>query len=169
MAPDDVEIYEDARNANGSWFSRLFKKKSSTKNDLKEELKTHEDTDLDKAWHGIHYLLTGTAWEGQHPLNFLVSGGAEIGDVDLGYGTARAFMSDAVSEINKALSKIDEETLKARFNPHEMTRLQIYPDIWDRDSDEDDTFGYCAEYFEVLKNFVARAAERNLGLVVYIS
>lgn len=40
---------------------------------------------LDKAWHGLHFLFTGTAWEGDPPLNFLVSGGREIGDVDVGY------------------------------------------------------------------------------------
>ena len=49
------------------------------------------DFDIDKAWHGIHYLLTGTAWEGAAPLNFLVAGGRPVGDVDVGYGPARAF------------------------------------------------------------------------------
>ena len=34
--------------------------------------------DLDKAWHGVHYLLTGTAWEGEPPLNFVVEGGADL-------------------------------------------------------------------------------------------
>lgn len=38
------------------------------------------DTRLHKAWHGIHFVLTGSAWGGEPPLNFLVSGGASIGD-----------------------------------------------------------------------------------------
>jgi hypothetical protein len=49
-----------------------------------------DELGVDKAWHGIHVLLTGTAWEGSFPLNFTVSGGKEIGDVDVGYGPARA-------------------------------------------------------------------------------
>jgi len=41
----------------------------------------HEDCmDVDKAWHGTHYLLTGDAWGGQPPLANVVLGGAEIGD-----------------------------------------------------------------------------------------
>ncbi|MEP6849117.1 MAG: YfbM family protein [Acidobacteriota bacterium] len=169
VSPDDPEIYEEARYAKTSWFSRLFAKKASSQEELKVDIKREEDVDVDKAWHGIHYLLTGTAWEGEFPLNFLVAGGTEVGDIDLGYGVARTFRSDAVSEINAALSEIDEQTLRTRFNPQQMTKLQIYPDIWDRDSDEDDTFGYCAEYFQILRNFVTRVAERNLGVVVYIS
>lgn len=38
-----------------------------------------EGVDLDKAWHGLHYLLTGTAWEGEPPLNVLAAGGREVG------------------------------------------------------------------------------------------
>jgi hypothetical protein len=44
----------------------------------------HADLDVDKAWHGIHYLLTGTAWEGDPPLDFIVKGGSQVGDVDDG-------------------------------------------------------------------------------------
>src|SRR5262245_57645293 len=29
---------------------------------------------LEKAWHGLHYLLTGSPWKGAEPLCFLVRG-----------------------------------------------------------------------------------------------
>src|SRR5262245_32769999 len=38
--------------------------------------------DLDKAWHGLHYIFTGTVWEGEPPGCFLVHGGEEVGDED---------------------------------------------------------------------------------------
>jgi hypothetical protein len=41
--------------------------------------------DLEKSWQGIHYLLTGTAWEGDPPLNFLLAGGREV-DIEIGLG-----------------------------------------------------------------------------------
>ena len=47
------------------------------------------ELDLDKAWHGIHFLLTGSAWEGEEPLCYLLAGGQEVGDEDVGYGPAR--------------------------------------------------------------------------------
>lgn len=47
--------------------------------------------DLDKTWHALHYLFTGTAWAGDFPACFLVSSGEPVGDVDVGYGPARSF------------------------------------------------------------------------------
>jgi Domain of unknown function (DUF1877) len=43
------------------------------------------EIDLDNAWHGIHYLLTGTSYEGQEPLCHLLLGCTSIGDEDIGY------------------------------------------------------------------------------------
>jgi hypothetical protein len=47
--------------------------------------------------------------------------------------------------------------------------LGIYPEIWDRDPDDDDTFGYCAEYFENLKEFLGRAVAIESGMIVFVS
>jgi hypothetical protein len=45
-----------------------------------DDLEKTEDPsiDLDKTWHGIHYLLTGTTWEGEPPFSFLVAGGDDM-------------------------------------------------------------------------------------------
>ena len=126
------------------------------------------ETDLDKAWHGIHYLLTGTAWEGAEPLNFIVRGGNEVGDVDVGYGPARVLRSDDVKGITAALKDIDISVLRKRFNPGEMMSLDIYPAIWDRDQEDDDTLGYCIEYYNELYRFLSNAARNSMGVVLYI-
>jgi hypothetical protein len=34
---------------------------------------------------------------------------------------------------------------------------------------DDDTLGYLVEHFEFLKLFIAQAAERRLGMLVYIN
>jgi hypothetical protein len=36
-------------------------------------------------------------------------------------------------------------------------------------TDEDDTLGYCVEYFATLQAFVAKAASREVGLVIYLA
>jgi Domain of unknown function (DUF1877) len=128
-----------------------------------------DELDGDKAWHGIHFLLTGTAWEGSFPLNFIVSGGKEIGDVDVGYGPARALTSEEVRRLDAALEPLTSEEMKRRFDPEQMTRLQIYPEIWDRDPDEDDSLGYLIEYYTDLRDFVRRTAERGHGLLIYLN
>jgi hypothetical protein len=125
--------------------------------------------ELDKAWHGIHFLLTGEAWSGAPPLDFIVSGGREVGDEDVGYGPARAFSSDEVAQVAAALDPITPDTLRDRFDGRRMMLAQIYPEIWNRDPADDDTLGYLVEYFEFLKPFIAQAAERRLGMLVYIN
>src|SRR5215212_1257503 len=47
--------------------------------------------DLEKMWHGLHFLFTGTLSEGEEPACYLQRGGEEIGDPDeLGYSVLHA-------------------------------------------------------------------------------
>ena len=173
IAPDDPEIYQQAKAEKQPGFvARLFGAKSVEVSpdvpDLPKADGEGIETDLDKAWHGIHYLLTGTAWEGSEPLNFIVSGGTAVGDVDVGYGPARVFSSDDVKKISTALSGLDDSTLRERFNPEEMMRLEIYPEIWDRAPDDDDTLGYCIENVAYLRRFLSDAVNNSMGIALYI-
>jgi hypothetical protein len=124
---------------------------------------------LDKSWHGIHFLLTGTAWGGSPPLNFLAGELEEIGDVDVGSGPARALQPESVQELARALDALTEETLRRRFDPEAMVREDIYPSIWHRDPAEDDALGYLLAYFDELRAFVRDAGGRGLGLLVYLN
>ncbi len=127
----------------------------------------YADLDVDKAWHGIHFLLTGTAWEGELPLAFIARGGRELGEV--GYGPARIFSSDEVKGIATALQPLTRDALEQRFDPEAMTRLDIYPSIWNRPRDEDDTLEYVLSYYEALREFIEGAAAQEEALIVYVS
>ena len=61
-----------------------------------------DETDLDKAWQGIHYCLNQTEYEAEPPLNFITTGGVEAGKIDIGYGPARLFKSEEVHNIVKS-------------------------------------------------------------------
>ena len=57
----------------------------------------YEDGDeimLDKAWHGIHFLLTGSAEPTGGPLSLLLEEWPEIGDVQIGWRPAVAINAD---------------------------------------------------------------------------
>jgi hypothetical protein len=168
IAPDDPEAYERAR-PRGSLLKKVLGAKDGPVQELALLEGEVQSTDLDKAWHGIHYLLTGTAYEGEGPVSYLLTGGVAVGDVDVGYGPARALTPAEVHDFQQALTGLATEELRARFNPAEMTALEIYPDIWDRDPAEDDTLQYCLEYFETLRNFVGIVASKNQGLLIYVS
>ena len=126
----------------------------------------HDDLEIDKAWHGLHFLLTGTAWEGSFPHNFLVTGGEEIGD-DLGYGPARALRGTDVLKVDTALDPLTGNELRGRFDPARMTELEVYPFGWSDDPDGE--LAYLLEFYRELRVFVRRTAERGHGLLVYLS
>ncbi|MGA9525848.1 MAG: YfbM family protein, partial [Myxococcaceae bacterium] len=83
-------------------------------------------TSVDKAWHAIHYLLAGEPWSGEFPRSFIVTGGEEIGDVDLGYGPARAFRAEEVLAIHRMLQSVDGEQLMQGWDAEEMRSGEIY-------------------------------------------
>ena len=173
IAPEDPEAYERARaeQVKPTLLSKLFRRAQpvTTVPDLDMSGAEGLNTDLDKAWHGIHYFLTGTAWEGTHPHNFLVSGGTEVGDIDVGYGTARVLTAAETREALDAVNALSDEDLKARFDPQDMLAKEIYPEIWSRDPAEDDTLEYVMEYFQILRRFLSQTVDKGLGIVVYIS
>jgi hypothetical protein len=68
--------------------------------------------DLDKPWRGIPYLLTGTAWEGDAPLNFLVKGGREVGDEEIGLGPPRTLTALETRDIASVLEALSDEEVR---------------------------------------------------------
>lgn len=127
-------------------------------------------TDLDKAWHGIHWLLTGSADGGGEPLCYLVAGGETVGDVDVGYGPARALKSTQVAEWHDALARISPDELARRFDPRAMLAADIYPEIWARSiTGKEDTLDYLLQASAGLRDFLAAACREKSGLLVYLS
>jgi hypothetical protein len=114
------------------------------------------------AW--IAYILTGDPVQGDPPLNFLLVGGAEVGDEDIEYGPARIFDPTFVANIDNALTKFSETDLDVRFDPAAMSVAQIYPNIWDEPRDS--LRGEYAGYLETLKAYVHRTAELGQALLI---
>src|SRR5438105_13579273 len=83
---------------------------------------------LNKAWHAIHFVLTGSRLGGEEPLNFLASEGTPVGEIDVGYGPARVLTSQQVRALAKALSSLAPEDLAARVDLRKLDEELIYPD-----------------------------------------
>ena len=121
---------------------------------------------LSKAWHAIHYVLTGSRLGGDEPLNFLVAEGTPVGDVDVGYGPARVLTSRQVRRLASALKPIQPDEVRARVDLKRFDDEAIYPGNWQRN-------GYDAEYvafhYEQMRDLIARAADNGNGIVLYIN
>lgn len=128
-----------------------------------------EAMDLDKTWHVLHFLFTGTAWEGEFPANFLVSSGQPVGEEDVGYGPARSFSPAEVREIHTFLQNLNPTDLRSRMNPKEMEALQIYPSVWRADTVVDDEWPYFAGGLESATEFVSETVRQGKAMLVYIN
>lgn len=109
--------------------------------------------DLDKAWHGIHWLLTGDPWTTEGPLSAVIFGGQDL-DEDFGYGPPRLLDPAGVDAVVAALADVGPTELRARFDPAAMSAAEVYPDIWD---DPDSLDGYLVPNFVALKEFYGTA------------
>jgi hypothetical protein len=136
---------------------------------LKLEVNEGTRCDLEKSWHGIHYLLTGSAWEGDPPLDFLVNGGRQVGKIDPDHGPVRAFRADETRAIYDSLSNLSPYELRKRFNARDMTAKEIYPDIWTRSVLEEDSLRYLMDNLDKLRAFLRQTVEAQLGILVFLT
>ena len=118
---------------------------------------------LDKAWHGVHYLLCGKVEPGTDLASQAVMGGTEVGD-DLGYGPARYFEADKVARIAAELSRPNlEAEMMARWDRDQMVQLGIYPAGFEPDDDQ-----WLMKAFRELRQFYLDASAANMAVVTCI-
>lgn len=123
-----------------------------------------EDPDvleLDKSWHTLHYLITGSAEPTDSALGRAILGGKEIGP-DLGYGPARLLTAPEVQETARALSQVSPADLTQRFDLTKMSAAGIHA------CHDDGELALALEYFERLKPFYAESAVRGSAMLSYI-
>jgi len=129
-----------------------------------DELPPGELIDLDKAWHAIHFLLTGAPGEAELPAGALVSG-EEVGE-GFGLGPARLLSHADVGAFGEFLSTKPDDFVEQTLDFSAMEAARIYPAIWGRKDAEDTE--YVAMYFRTLKTFVQAAAAAKDAIVLVI-
>ena len=94
-----------------------------------------------------------------------MSGGAELEGTDVGYGAPRAFSSGEVASIISAISPFDRTRFRDRYQPQEMDKRGVYPQIWTRDGEEG--FDYIWHHFDGLRQFLEEAKAQKQGMLVF--
>ena len=88
-----------------------------------------DPVDLGVAWHGLHFLLNGSAWGGSAPLYDAVLGGTPLGDPTT-YEPIRYVAPGEVLAVVRALPVWDD--LVPRFTHKALKQAEVYPDAaWD--------------------------------------
>ena len=123
-----------------------------------------DDVDLEKAWHGLHFLFTGKADGGLQPMAFMQEGGEDIGEDSGGDPVARLFSPAQVRNIDAFLAALTPESLAKRYDPARMTELRIYGGAWE----QGDEFDHLLESFEDVRAFVRTAVEAGDWIAVHV-
>ena len=116
-----------------------------------------------KAWHGMHFLLTGTAWSTEPPLGIAVLGGKECGK-DTGYGPLRYLEVNEVREVASALADFSIEQAAVTFAPADLDDAEIYPSNWE----EEPGLSWVVEWLGYLVAFYRDAASQGKVVIKYI-
>jgi hypothetical protein len=155
ISPTELEeLKEDATNAPDLLFERVG---------LDD---VESGVDIDKSWAAIHFMLTGSQWEGAEPERLPVLGGTEIG-ADIGYGPARYLTPEQVVAAHGVLDSLPAAELKKRFIPAKLEAADVYPSgIWLEEGM--DGFEYIEHWYEQLRLFYAAAAKHGNAVLLAI-
>ena len=120
-------------------------------------------TDLDKSWHSLHYLLTGAVGPDGTAAGDAILGGSAIGP-NLGYGQARLITAVRANEIFRALSDLNFTGRYDSFDPlcSEVNRVYLGASI---------AVGRASleHFFRLLKDFYARASSTGSAVLAYMA
>jgi hypothetical protein len=129
--------------------------------------------DLEGSWHGLHFLFTGTAWDGELPAAFLLKGGTELdaGDDEDDDQGVRVLDAGQVRAIDAWLQTLSRPTLARGYDAARMTELEIEPEaLWaGHTGQEHPGCDRLMDAFEELRAFVRETCERGEGIVVQVS
>lgn len=141
-----------------SLISRLFSRPTPA---CMKNLSESMSINLDKAWHGLHYLFSGVSGDAPLPQGFLLSGGKALGR------GSRLVEPEQAREFGIFVRSLQLPSLRSHFQPAEMHALQIYPDIiWERDGN--DALEWLLEFFDLLPPFFRDIEAEGHGYVLSI-
>jgi hypothetical protein len=124
--------------------------------------------DIHKAWHAIHYVLTGSPEGGTEPNCYLLEGGVPLGPPDDMEDQPRLLNPDQVQAFDGVLQPINRlSVLRQRFDHERMVAAGVYSMNEGEDEVEED-LEFTAHFFRLLRKFVHRAATAGQGVIISI-
>jgi len=160
----DASLYEAP---SPSLLQRLFGKSEPEPRPIPGR-RDDDEIDLDKSWHIVHYLLTGSDNATDSPLNIIADEGDRLAEIDLGLGPPFVVHPEAVSRFATAAGEMSDEQFLSRLRPSEMPLDTLY--LGDSVRDDPDEMGeYAVENFHFLRAFAQAAADAGAAVITYYS
>ena len=159
----DDYVYEEP---NPGFFGRLFGAGREKDGPIPAR-HTGDQTDLDKSWHIVHYLLSGSSGRGESPLGLIGDDLHPLADVDLGLGKPNVISPSEVQAFAEATAVMSDTDFLMRFKPDEMPVDELYMGDVIARGDHDDMMEYALENFHILRDFVAEAVANGEAIITY--
>ncbi len=124
------------------------------------------ELDLDKAWHGLHYLLCKDPFGGEGPLFEALMGGRPLNEHEEEDIIVRYLTPEQVQEVAEALAGTEPQQLVDNFDPDDMNDAPVYPaSDWNDEGELD----YLMGYYQPMRDHYRAAAEAGEGMLIYVS
>lgn len=124
------------------------------------------ELDLDKAWHGLHYLLCGDPWGGEAPLSEALMGGKPLNEEEQEDIIVRYLTPEQVREVSDTLEATEPQTLANNFDPDDMNDAPVYPaSDWNDEGELD----YLMGYYQPMRDHYRAAAEAGEAMLIYVA
>jgi len=159
----DPDIYEPPKQ---SVMSRLFGSKPIPDTRPVPTRRDDDEDDLDKAWHIVHYLLTGSTNVIDSPLNLIANEGDRLADIDLGYGPPFVISPETVAAFSDAAHNVTDQSFLARLVPEQMPLEELYLGNSVRE-DPEEMGEYALEKFHILRGFADKARANGEAIITY--
>ena len=160
----DPDLYQEPKQG---FFSRLFGGAAKVDDGPIPSRSEGDETDLDKAWHIVHYLLCGDSGRGEGPLALIGDDLHPLAELDLGLGKPNVISPGMTKAFADAASGMSDEAFLIRYKPEEMPLTDLYMgNVIDR-GDVEDIREYALEKFHILRDFVQQAADRSEAVLTY--
>ena len=167
--PSDIQFflsgYEPPPPKPG-WWSRLSGRSSAPAPVRRwDEPRVSDCLDLDKSWHVLHYIFSRDPWAGVLPQATLLSGGNELGDIDVGYGPARIYTLQEVREFSSFLATLTRQNFLDGISAPALHDSEIYG-VGDNEDIAD--LEPLWDYVEALKRFLDDVMSRDQWVIMHL-
>ena len=163
IAPEYLEKLLSSEDAIDEFMEFQFPDSDAPEDFNKDENPAEDDgLDLEKIWHFLHYLITGTECGGDYPLGYAIMTGHPFHEdsSDLTW-----LAPEEVKDIADALDNLSEEDLLNKCKQEKGSKRNIYK--YSNDFDKEDV-KQAIPYFHKLRNYYQVAARKGNAMLVFV-
>jgi hypothetical protein len=126
-----------------------------------------DEIDLDKAWHIVHFLLTGTADKVPAPAGALLNDSQPITKEDICLGPPWALLPAEAKKFAAIVAALTPDEVEQRLDLAAMKSAKVY--LAEEMRDIQELRSYALHHLAALRSFMATASDNDQGVILFAS